>query len=153
MLPHDHGPAAPIIRSGVERSTLEIFQSVTAAANTKEEHKSIQVIFCWNHISLLFPIATADGQDGRSKICNAEIKSWELLDVVALFSRFHNLDFTGCVSKQSLRPKSLAIKVRKSVEKERQKEKKERKKCYMLKTLGAGSGQHPNVFLKDLSPL
>ena len=50
-------------------------------------------------------------------------KSWELLDVVALCSRFYNLDFTGCVSKQSLRPKSLAIKVRKSVEKEREQRK------------------------------
>ena len=63
----------------------------------------------------------------------------------------YNIDYTGCVSKQSRRQKSLAIEVRKSVEKE--KKDKKRKKYYMLKTLGAGSGQHPNVFLKVLSHL
>ena len=42
MLPHDHGPAAPIIRSGVERSTLEIFQFYfnTGKAELFESHQT-----------------------------------------------------------------------------------------------------------------
>ena len=70
----------------------------------------------------------------------------QIMMIVLISAANFKTDFTGCVSKQSLRKKSLAIKVRWSLSKSRM------YTCYMLKTR-PGSGQHLNVFLKDLSPL